>query len=76
MMIRTYRLSRRHPPEGTCRSRLFTTAPCGMRLLLHLSPVLLEVQQDPRRDEKSADEDAKCVDALLRLRDLGEEIDQ
>ena len=43
---------------------------------LDLSPVLLEVEQDPRRDEKSADEDAKCVDALLRLRDLGEEIDQ
>ena len=43
---------------------------------LNLSPVLLEVEQDPRRDEESADEDAQSVGGLLRSRDLGEEIDQ
>merc|ERR1712061_297562 len=68
--------SRRHPPEGTCRSRFVTTGPRRSRLpktraLTRLSPVLLQVEQDPRGDEESADEDAQGVGALFDLRDLG-----
>ena len=40
---------------------------------LNLSSVDLEVHQDPRRDGKSADEDAHGMDALFPFWDLGEE---